>query len=139
VYNQGLKSFLQLININPSDLSSVKRHLLGLNIRPATLKSRLLVISILLTISSTCWLRCFQLSDVLSILCKPAKHCVAFNLKWMNSDAIANVTAHLSIGPKANGQKNSLVWLSFFYQYLWMISVDMLVISVVERCFRLRL
>jgi len=29
--------------------------------------------------------------------------------------------------------KTSLVLLSFFYQYQWMIFVDMLVISVVER------
>jgi len=35
--------------------------------------------------------------------------------------------------------KTSLVPLTFFNQYPWMISVDMLVISVVERCFRLGL
>jgi len=37
-----LKSLLQLTNITTSNLLSVKRHLSGLNIRPATLKSRLL-------------------------------------------------------------------------------------------------
>jgi len=35
--------------------------------------------------------------------------------------------------------KTSLVSLSFFYQYLWMIFVDMLVISFAEKCFRLGL
>jgi len=37
--------------------STVKRHLSGLNIRPETLKMRLLIISKLLTISSNCGLR----------------------------------------------------------------------------------
>jgi len=36
---------------------SVKQHLSGLNIRSATLKIRLLMISKLLNISSNCWLR----------------------------------------------------------------------------------
>jgi len=55
----------------------------------------------------------------------------------MNSDA--NIAAHLSIGPKVNGQqKTSLVSLSFFSS-IWWITVDMLVINVVERCFRLGL
>ena len=51
-------------------LLSVKRHLSGLNFRPATLKSRVLVISKLLTIYSNCGLRCFQLCDVFWIVCK---------------------------------------------------------------------
>jgi len=55
--NQCLKSLLLLININTSNLLSVKQHVSGLNIRPAMLKIRLLVISILLTISSNCGLR----------------------------------------------------------------------------------
>jgi len=38
----------------------------------------------------------------------------------------------VSIGPKAQGQKNLTCLVEFFYQYLWMISVDMLVISIVE-------
>jgi len=36
--NQCLKPLLQLINTKASNLLSVKRHLSGLNIRPATLK-----------------------------------------------------------------------------------------------------
>jgi len=48
---------LQLININVSNLLSVKQHQSGLNICPATLKIRLLVISKLLTISFNCGLR----------------------------------------------------------------------------------
>jgi len=44
------------MNINASNLLSVK-HLSDLNIRPATLKIRLLIISKLLTISSNCGLR----------------------------------------------------------------------------------
>ena len=55
--NQCFGSLLQLININASNLSSVKRNLSGLSIRPATLKIRLLVISKLLTISSNRRLR----------------------------------------------------------------------------------
>jgi len=47
---------------------TVERHLSGLDIRPATLKIRLLIISILLTISSKCGLRS-----------NPAKYCAAFN------------------------------------------------------------
>jgi len=38
----------------------------GLNFRPATLKSRVLVISKLLTISSNCGSRCFQLCDLMA-------------------------------------------------------------------------
>jgi len=52
-----LKSLLQLININASNILSIKRHQSGLNIRPATLKIPLLNISKLLTISSNCGLR----------------------------------------------------------------------------------
>jgi len=49
---------------------SVKRYLPGLNFRPATLKSRVLVIWKLLTISSNCGLRCFQMCGDRGIVCK---------------------------------------------------------------------
>jgi len=63
---------LQLTNIKASNLLSVKRHLSGLNIRPETLKIRLLIMLKLLTISSNCGLRSSASQHV---------HCVAFNLK----------------------------------------------------------
>jgi len=46
----------------------------------------------------------------------------------MNSDS--NITAHLFIGPKVIGQQNLTGFIEFFYYYLWMISVDMVVISI---------
>jgi len=46
------KIFVAVDDINASNLLSCKRHLSDLNIRPATLKIHLLVISKLLTISS---------------------------------------------------------------------------------------
>jgi len=52
---------------------TVIRHLSGLNIRLATLKTRLLIISKLLTISSNCGLRSSASQHM---------HCAAFNLKW---------------------------------------------------------
>jgi len=64
---------LQLTNINPLNLLSVKGHLSSLNIRPATLKNRfLLAISKLLTISSNCGLRhlsskCTAISSVTEV------------------------------------------------------------------------
>jgi len=45
------------VDKNQGFKSTVERHLSGSNIRAATLKIRLLIISILLTISSTCGLR----------------------------------------------------------------------------------
>jgi len=36
-------------------------------------------------------------------------------------------------------KKTSLVSFEFFYLYLWLISVGMIIISVVVRCFRLGL
>jgi len=48
-----------LININVSNILSIKRHQSCLNIHPATLKIRLLIISKLLTISTSCGLRSF--------------------------------------------------------------------------------
>jgi len=55
----------------------------------------------------------------------------------MNNDA--NIAAHLSIGPNVNGQQNFTGFVEIFYQCLWMIFNDMLVISIVERYFRLGL
>ena len=54
----------------------------------------------------------------------------------MNSDA--NIVVHLCIGPKVNGQQNLTGFIEFFNS-MWWIMVDMLVISVVERYFRLGL
>jgi len=54
----------------------------------------------------------------------------------MNSDA--SIAAYLSIAPKDNGKKISLVLLSFFTN-IWQTTVDMLLISVVEKYFRLGL
>jgi len=56
----------------------------------------------------------------------------------MNSDG--NIAAHPSMRPNVSGQQNLTVLVDFFYlPDLWMISVDMPVIKVVERCFQLGL
>jgi len=55
----------------------------------------------------------------------------------MNNDA--NIAAHLFIGQHVNDRQKVIGFVEFLYQYSWMISVDMLVISVVDRCFRLGL
>jgi len=55
----------------------------------------------------------------------------------MNSDA--NIGGHLSNGPIVMVNKTSLVSLSFFFTSIWWITVDMLVISVVEKYFPLGL
>jgi len=70
---------------------TVKRHLSGLNVCPATLKI------CLLTISSNCVLRS-----------SASQHSIVQQLIWneMNSRANANVAAHLSIGPNVNGKQN---------------------------------
>jgi len=54
----------------------VIRHQSGLNTCPATMKSRLLVISKLMTIFLQTGLQCFQLCDDLWIVCKPAQRTV---------------------------------------------------------------
>jgi len=55
----------------------------------------------------------------------------------MNSDA--NIAVHLSVGPlQLMVDKTSQVSLSFFAS-IWWITVDLLVITVVERYFRLGL
>jgi len=55
----------------------------------------------------------------------------------MNSDT--DIPAHLSVGLKVNGQQNPTGFVEFFFSSIWRITVDMLVISVVERYFRLGL
>jgi len=89
--NQSWKSLLRLININASNLLSGKWLLSGLNIRPATLKIRLLVISKLLTISSNCGLRSSAGHDSVVQL-----------LIWNEMNSGANIAGHLSIGPIVN-------------------------------------
>jgi len=109
------KMFVTGDSINASDRLSVKRHLSGLNIRPATLKTRLLVISKLLTIYfSNCGLRCFQLCDCFWLVCKCS---IAFCSYSFEMNSGANIAAHLSIGPKVNGQQNLTGFFCFFYQY----------------------
>jgi len=55
----------------------------------------------------------------------------------MNSDT--NIAAHLSIGPNVNGQQNLTGFVEFFFNSIWWITDEMLVISVVEKYFRLGL
>jgi len=55
----------------------------------------------------------------------------------MNGDA--KIAAHLSIGPKVNGHQNLTGFVEFFFTSTLWITVDMLVISVVEGYFRLGL
>jgi len=117
---------LQLIDINALNLLSAKRHLSGLNFLPETLKSRVLVISQLLTISSNYAVRCFQLCDVFWIVCK---HSTVQLLFETNNDA--NIAAHLSIGQNVNDLQKLTGFVDFFYRHPWMISVGMVVISVV--------
>jgi len=54
----------------------------------------------------------------------------------MSSDA--DIAAHLSIGTNVNGQQNLTSFVDFFNS-IWWITHDMLVISVVEKYFRLGL
>jgi len=54
----------------------------------------------------------------------------------MSSDAI--IVAHLSTGSNVNGQQN-LARFSEFFTSIWWITIDMPVISVVEKYFRLGL
>jgi len=86
---------------------TVKRNLLGLNIRPATLKMGLLIISKLLTISSNSGLRspASQQSNVQLLI-------------WNEINSDANIAAHLSIRPLVNGQQNLTGFVEIFYQYL---------------------
>jgi len=56
----------------------------------------------------------------------------------MNSGA--NVAAYLSIGPpNVSGQQNLTGFVEFFFSSIWWITDDMLVISVVDKYFRLGL
>jgi len=54
----------------------------------------------------------------------------------MSSDA--DIAAHLPIGPNVNHQQNLTSFVEFFSS-IWWITVDMLVISVVEKYFPLGL
>jgi len=74
---------------------TVKRQLSGLNVRPATLKIRLLIISKLLTISSNCGLRSSASQHSTVQLFIPNE---------MNNDT--NIATHLSVGPNVNDQQN---------------------------------
>ena len=74
---------------------AVKQRLSGLNIRRVTLKMRLLIISELLTISSKCWLRS-----------SARQHSTVQLFVWNEMNSDASIAAHLSIGPKDNGQQN---------------------------------
>ena len=122
---------LQLININASNILSGKRHLSGLNICSETLKIHLFVISKFLTISSNCglWLSASNHSSVQLLI-------------WndINSDANILQSCICLLDQLSMVNKTSQVLLSFFTSRLiWWITVDMLVISVVERYFRLGL
>ena len=68
-----------------------------------------------------------------------AQHSTVQLFIWNEMNSDAKIAAHLSIGPNVNGQQNLIGFVQFFHQYLWMIFVDMLVFSVVERWFRLGL
>jgi len=108
---------------------TVKWHLSGLNIRPANLKIRLLIISKFLTISSNCRLRS-----------SARQHSIVQLLIWNEMNSDANVAAHLSTGTNAIGKQNLTGFISFFSSRpMWWITNDMLVISVVEKYFRLGL
>jgi len=90
-----------LININPSNLLSVKRHPSGLNIRPVTLKILLLVITKLLTISCNCGLRL-----------SASQYSITQFLIYNEANSDANIDAHLTIGQKSIVKK-TLVSLRF--------------------------
>jgi len=97
-----------LTNINASNLLSGNWHPSGLNIRPGTLKIRLLVISKLLTISSNCGLRS-----------SASQHSIVQLLIWNEMSSDVNIAGHLSIGPIVTGQQNLTGFVElFFYQYL---------------------
>ena len=57
-------------------------------------------------------------------------------LIWNEMNSDADIAAHLSLAPKGNDQENLPGFVDFFSS-VWWITVDMLVISAVERYFRL--
>jgi len=116
--------FVTVENMNASNLLSGKRHLSGLDFRPATLKILSLIISKWLTICSNCGIRS-----------SASQHSIVQLLIWNGMKSDANIAAHLSIGPKLSGHQH--LRFRCFFTSIWWITVDMLVISVVERYFRL--
>jgi len=73
------------------------------------------------------------------IVCKTSQHSIMQVLIGNEMDSDANIAVHLSLGPKVNGQQNPTSFAEFFFTSFGWITVDMLVISVVEMCFRLGL
>jgi len=75
------KMFVTVDSINASNLLSVKRHLPSLNIRPATLQTRLLVISKFLTICFKVRVTMFSAVATFGSSASAAYYFVAFYLK----------------------------------------------------------
>jgi len=76
----------------------------------------------------------FQLR--VTIVCKSAQHCTAFNLKW-NGQWSQHSCASV-YWTRSRWSRKPMVLLSFFTS-IWLIMVDMQVISVMEKYFRLGL
>ena len=108
---------------------TVKWHLLGLNVRPATLKIRLLIISKLLTISSNCGLR--------SSASQHRTACAAFNLRW--NEQWRQYSYASVCWTKRQWSKKPHWCRLVFFSSIWWITDDRLVICVVEKHFQLRL
>jgi len=121
-WNQCLESLLQFININNSNLLPVKWSLSGFNTCLAALKSRLLAYLKLMTISSN-WVTMFSESQ---------QSIVTFNLKW--NEQWCQYICRSDYCRKRQRSTKLTTGLSFL-KIWWMISVDMLIISV-ERCFQ---
>ena len=81
--NQIFECLLQLISITASKSFICQTTSIRFKLRPATLKSRMSVISKLLTISSNCTVWCFQLCDVFWIVGKRnIVYGFSFEMKW---------------------------------------------------------
>jgi len=132
--------FITTDTINASNILSVKRHLSGLNIRPATLKTRLSVISKFLTIFFKLRVTIFSAVRWPSVRLQ-AQQSILLLFIWneMNSDWWQYRCASIYWTKSQWSTKRHWFLLSYFYQYPQMICIHMLVISVVERCFRLGL
>ena len=105
---------------------TVKRHLSGLNNRPATVKIRSLIISKLLTISSKCGLRssASQHSTVQLLI---------WNEKWRQYSYASVYWTKRQWSTKPHSFRLA------FFSSIWWVTDDWLVISVVEKYFRLGL
>jgi len=122
--------FVTVDSINASNLSSVKRHPSGLNIRPATLKTRLFVISNLLTIffklrvtmHSALWWPSDRLKCSIAF-------CRFFIWNEINSDA--NIDALPCMGSKVNGQQK---FAGFFWVFLPVFVDDLCSHASYQRC-----